>query len=305
MPPRIIYGAGCQGISLFRQLEDDFEPPVIHCFVDSDPEKQGGSINGVPVYAPDYLKTRIPGTYRVLVAVGSHYGQIRKYLENLGWEEHNHFEDASPRPMTYGEMNPDFIPLMNEVRRYSLLSRQRLEMLYQWAKNAHAVRGDIAEVGVYKGGTALLMASVLQGTGKELHLFDTFSGMPHTTYDIDLHRPGDFSDTATEEVARLLSVFAGVRLYPGIFPDTVPKGWETKVFSYVHVDVDIFSSARDCCRFFYPRMSQGGIMIFDDYGFPSCPGIRQAVDEYFDTVHDKPVYLPTGQALVIKSAAQF
>jgi O-methyltransferase len=47
-------------------------------------------------------------------------------------------------------------------------------------------------------------------------------------------------------------------------------------------------------------MVTGGIMIFDDYGFLSCPGAKLAVDEYFA---DKPVYpcrLPTGQCFVIK-----
>jgi len=302
MLPRIIYGAGCQGIFLFRQLKGGSERPVIHCFVDGNPEKQGGTLEGLPVYGPDYLETLVPGSYTILVAVGRHYGHVRKYLENLGWEENIHFEDASPRPVTYAELNPDFIPLMDRVRPYSLLSDDRLEMLYQLAKHASAVPGDMAEVGVYRGGTAFLMASVIRGSGKELHLFDTFSGLPETSPGFDLHRTGDFSDTGAAGVSDLLSEFFGVYLYPGFFPDTVPAGWGSKVFSYVHIDVDIFRSAGDCCRYFYPRMAAGGIMIFDDYGFPSCPGIRRAVDEYFCTVSDKPVYLPTGQAYVIKSA---
>jgi O-methyltransferase len=43
------------------------------------------------------------------------------------------------------------------------------------------------------------------------------------------------------------------------------------------------------------------MMLFDDYGFTSCPGVRKAVDEFFADKLHKPVYLPTGQALVINN----
>jgi len=41
-------------------------------------------------------------------------------------------------------------------------------------------------------------------------------------------------------------------------------------------------------------------MIFDDYGFPTCPGAQQAVDEFFEDKPEVPLVLTTGQALVFK-----
>jgi hypothetical protein len=41
-------------------------------------------------------------------------------------------------------------------------------------------------------------------------------------------------------------------------------------------------------------------MVFDDYGFPACRGEKDAVDEFFSTRSEKPICLPTGQAIVIK-----
>jgi hypothetical protein len=41
-------------------------------------------------------------------------------------------------------------------------------------------------------------------------------------------------------------------------------------------------------------------MLFDDYGFPACPGARKAVDEFFRDRPEAPVVLATGQAVVIK-----
>jgi len=48
-----------------------------------------------------------------------------------------------------------------------------------------------------------------------------------------------------------------------------------------------------------PQFSAGGF-FFDDYGFPTCPGARQAVDEFFADKPEVPLVLPTGQAIVIK-----
>ncbi len=42
-------------------------------------------------------------------------------------------------------------------------------------------------------------------------------------------------------------------------------------------------------------------MVFDDYGFPTCPGARQAVDEFFEGTKSVPLVIPTGQAIVFKS----
>jgi O-methyltransferase len=69
----------------------------------------------------------------------------------------------------------------------------------------------------------------------------------------------------------------------------------------VHVDLDIFASITDALTFFYPRMAAGGIIVFDDYGFPSCPGARAAVDEFFSQKPEVPFALQTGQCVVRKS----
>jgi O-methyltransferase len=59
----------------------------------------------------------------------------------------------------------------------------------------------------------------------------------------------------------------------------------------------------DCLNFIWPRLSQGGFIVFDDYGFPTCPGARAAVDEFFHAKDFRPLCLPTGQALVFKGMA--
>jgi O-methyltransferase len=76
---------------------------------------------------------------------------------------------------------------------------------------------------------------------------------------------------------------------------------EDSRLAFAHVDVDIYQSVLDCCRFIMPRMLRGGFVVFDDYGFPSCPGARQAVDGFFRDRPERPLMLPTGQAVVFAS----
>lgn len=300
MNPFVIYGAGCQGVALLRLLAQNPTPPAVHCFIDGHPAKQGTNVEGLPVFAPDYLLKLREKDPRVAVAAGGHYAVIRRLLEKLGFEEGSHFYDATPRPSSYSETNPGFADLRDQVRRHTLLSEERLGILYQLSCQARHVPGDAVEIGVYKGGTALLMATALQNSTQQIHLFDTFCGMPAAKPGIDLHRSGDFSDTTAESVSSLLQDFNNIHLYPGLFPDSLPRDWHHRQFCLVHIDVDIFSSTLACCQFFYPRLSSGGAMIIDDYGFPSCPGVRKAVVEYFGNYDQRPLYLPTGQALIYR-----
>ena len=71
-------------------------------------------------------------------------------------------------------------------------------------------------------------------------------------------------------------------------------------FSFVHIDMDIYTSIRSACEFFYERMQPGGVLLFDDYGYPSCPGARKAVDEFFSDKPETKLVMVTGQCSVQK-----
>jgi O-methyltransferase len=86
----------------------------------------------------------------------------------------------------------------------------------------------------------------------------------------------------------------------GFIPATF-AGMENSRFALAHIDVDIYRSILDCCEFIYPRMAFGGIMVFDDYGFPSSPGARAAVDDYFRSRNEIPLVLHSGQAVIFRA----
>ena len=49
-------------------------------------------------------------------------------------------------------------------------------------------------------------------------------------------------------------------------------------FRLAHIDVDVYQSAADVLDWVWPRLSPGGVVVFDDYGFPATPG-HELVDE--------------------------
>jgi O-methyltransferase len=223
---------------------------------------------------------------------------VRRLLSRSGLQLQR-IHSGTHATLTLWDDDPIFVRLFDQLVGYTLVDKVRCYMLYQCAKNSAHIAGDIAEIGVFRGGTARLLAKTTAPMGKTVHLFDTFAGMPSVDPNIDLHKTGDLSNTSIEAVQAYLHDCANVCFYKGIFPSTA-QPVEQRSFALVHVDVDIYTSALSCCAFFYPRMQRGGILIFDDYGFLSCPGAKKAVDEFFADKPEVPIYLTTGQCLVIR-----
>ena len=79
-------------------------------------------------------------------------------------------------PTSAWEGDAEFPRLLEEATKLTMVDPNRLFVLYQLARRAQALKGDAAEVGVYRGGTARLLGRVFHGD-RTLHLFDTFAGM--------------------------------------------------------------------------------------------------------------------------------
>jgi predicted O-methyltransferase YrrM len=192
---------------------------------------------------------------------------------------------------------PECLALIREIRNEDglLLCRpSELFMVHAIAAGQTRVPGDYAEVGVYRGASAKLMCEA-KGE-KDIHLFDTFAGLPGSEA-IDIRfRPSMFS-AQEEAVRKRLAKYEKVHIYPGVFPGTAGS-IRDKQFAFVHIDIDIYQSTRDCLELFYPRMSPSGIIISHDY--PSSAGVRKAFEEFFADKRENVVNLPMSQCMVIK-----
>lgn len=155
--------------------------------------------------------------------------------------------------------------------------------------------GKFAEVGVYQGVTAKLIASV-KGD-RELHLFDTFEGLPSAcSKDDGVHRVGQYACTL-DSVRDYLAGQEQVFFHKGLFPDSTHDVEESK-YAFVHFDVDLYEGTYACLEYFYPRMVPGGVMLTHDYGM--LAGVQRAFQEF---MADKPEAIfeqPTTQAMIVK-----
>ncbi|MGB7992143.1 TylF/MycF/NovP-related O-methyltransferase [Methanoregula sp.] len=191
-----------------------------------------------------------------------------------------------------------FASRLKKIRSDTDLLLEDIEayQIYMAAKITEKVPGDIAEVGVYKGGSAKIICSA---KGKRaLHLFDTFAGLPQVD-EVDAVWPfykGKFA-ASYDEVKTYLAQEKNVFLYKGIFPDTSGPV-EDKKFSFVNLDVDTYNSTKQCLEFFYPRMNSGGVIVSHDY--LTAPGVRKAVDEYFADKPEPVVETAASQCIVVK-----
>jgi O-methyltransferase len=190
---------------------------------------------------------------------------------------------------------------VEDVELLTLNERPRLYYLASFGRHAAGLGGAFAECGVFRGGTALLMARVTEQARTPLHLLDSFEGLPEPNELRDLfYRRGDFRFADKNAVSALLSEYGDrVHIHQGWIPEVFSELADMK-WSLVHVDVDLYQPTLDACEYFYERLLTGGVLIFDEYGYPTCRGEREAVDKFFGHRREVPIVLPTGQAVVLK-----
>src|SRR5262245_328780 len=111
-----------------------------------------------------------------------------------------------------------------------------IESIVEWAGVTPLCR--FVEVGVYKGGSAWHLAKIAREQGRELHLFDTFSGIPYKD-EIDSLDIGRFADTSLEAVRKAIP---DAHFYAGVFPDTMPA--ELTGIAFAHIDCDQYHSVQ-------------------------------------------------------------
>ncbi len=151
------------------------------------------------------------------------------------------------------------------------------------------VAGDLIEAGCWRGGVAIMMRGVLSAYGdrdRTVWAADSFAGLPppdEERYPADV---GDRGHTAEELAVPLDEVQDNFRRYglldeqvrflPGWFRETLPTVSKQR-WAIVRLDGDLYESTMDGLVNLYPRLSPGGFLIIDDYGFDNC---RAAVEDY-------------------------
>ena len=175
---------------------------------------------------------------------------------------------------------------------------------------AGGITGEVLEFGVLAGYTARIICETMRDllVFKQLHLFDSFEGLPEYTsatdaqsYEIagrnvwpDRMR---FPDAFVRELGvpidvhvftSLCEVISPERIfiYRGFFEETLKKPLPVKA-ALIHIDCDLYQSTKEVFERLYEMdvLQDGCLVLFDDYNcFKASPyaGERLAFREFLD-----------------------
>lgn len=212
----------------------------------------------------------------------------------------------------FKDLEPDFQGIYERCKPFTMTSVERLYALYETVEYlcASKIEGDLAECGVWQGGSCMLMAFTLlrhRSTIRGIWMFDTFAGhpQPDAERDIDLWGNRALDEWRRHRAEEAGEAWGGAPLadvqanlastgYPenrlhfieGMVENTVPSNIPGAL-ALLHLDTDWYESTRIALLHLYPRLVSGGVLIIDDYGH--YKGQRQAVDEYFNGRGQRPL----------------
>ncbi len=175
---------------------------------------------------------------------------------------------------------------------HTMIGLKRLDNLQFCVEEAlkNNVPGDLMETGVWRGGSTIFMRAILKAhqiTNRKVWVADSFQGLPEpdeTRYPADkgdeLHLLSHLA-VSVEQVKQNFDRYGllddQVEFLPGWFRDSLPNA-PVKQLAVLRLDGDMYESTMDALTHLYPKLSSGGYLIVDDYGYlESC---RQAVHDY-------------------------
>jgi hypothetical protein len=165
------------------------------------------------------------------------------------------------------------------------------------------VPGDFAELGVYRGNSAAVLAHFAAAAGRRLYLFDTFEGFDARDFKgPDQRRDVLFAQTSLRDVAKNVGHSDSCTYVQGYFPDSIKGQHVGDLFAFVHLDCDLYQPMKEGLAYFYPRVAPGGMILMHDYSSGYWDGARLAVDEFCRSTGEPIVLLPdkSGSAVLRK-----
>ena len=238
---------------------------------------------------------------------------VNALLARTPWEVRRRRPPAAPA----FEQDAAALAAAERVCARTMVEPAALVTLYRLAAHCEreGISGALVQCGVWKGGSAAVIALAsldAGGGGRDLHLFDSFAGIPEPDARIDgakavrevggaAHAQGrlrvanDYRDRggpgSASEVRTWIESLGWpperLHIHPGWFQDTVPAvAPSIERIAVLHLDGDWYESTRVCLEGLLRRVTPGGFVVVDDYG--CYEGCRRAVDEQLSEVRPRP-----------------
>lgn len=280
-------------------------------YLDNNEKNQNQLLNGVPINSPEKLKNENFDDIYIYIASTS-YHQISEQLKSLGLQEKLHFDDAA-HLLSYSELRvinnidsdieDEFIDIFLKCKCYTMTSLQRMYSLYQAIKyiSLNGVPGDFVECGVWRGGSAMVIAHTLKqlnDLNRKIYLYDTYTGMVEPSdLDCDYEDTGAFEEWSSSQTENYnIWCYASIEdvennLFLTDFPkenivfvkgkveDTIPDTIPEEI-ALLRLDTDWYESTYHEMVHLYPKLGNKCVLIIDDYGH--WQGAKRAVDQYFE-----------------------
>ena len=221
---------------------------------------------------------------------------------------------ADPIPLGYSTLEVEQIML---CKKYSMTSKTQLAFLIDAMAyiEFNKIPGAVVECGVWRGGSALLMAIKLEESGskRELWLYDTFNGMTQpTSYDkkiggtVTAQQMLDKTSKSTTENIWAYATLEEVRenvLGNTSFAESRIKfivgdvaqallAETPRQIALLRLDTDWYESTKIELETLFKFVAPGGVVIIDDYGH--WEGSKQATDEFLKTSELHPLMFSIG-----------
>lgn len=211
-------------------------------------------------------------------------------------------KDSTLKKTAFKNMDSEFESIYQKCAPFTMTTVERMYSLFTAIKYTveNDISGDIVECGVWKGGSSMLCALTLKqlgATDRKLYLYDTYSGMPEpidkdkeafTGNDAmekwkerQIDGNSDWCHASIEEVQENL-ISTGypednIIFIKGKVEETIPNRIPEEI-ALLRLDTDFYESTKHELEHLYPKLSERGTLIIDDYGY--WAGAKEAVDEY-------------------------
>jgi O-methyltransferase len=177
----------------------------------------------------------------------------------------------------------------------------RLNTLVWAAKHALHVPGDFVECGVWRGFCSSVIVDYLDFTtvAKKFYLYDSFSGIP-AGFDSEGHDHPAFAEPGLyEKVCGLFAQYGNVVVVRGAVPASFAEALPEQV-AFLHLDMNSSKSEIAALEVLFDRVSPGGVIVFDDYGWLAYRAQQLAEDAFAAERGYAILEMPTGQGLLLK-----
>jgi hypothetical protein len=158
-----------------------------------------------------------------------------------------------------------------------MVSPRQRETILELLRGSFTEPGDVVEAGCNAGSTSGLLATVVAGTDRRLHLFDSFDGLPaESGYGGQMAVSQQVLEQNVRQQLGEESLPRFVEVHPGWFADTMPQQLPDHI-CFAFVDCDVFDSLLDCVPPIMERLT--GTLAIHDYTHERWgAGVQRAVE---------------------------